>query len=180
MLTMDFLWGSVQFKMSAAADWGLTHEVAHCDIFRVWQKQCTPVVFVQWFKVLNAGIILFLVQQFWQTIRERTRWEWLRSCLCSRPFWTLFPAVPFLNHHLLRATNNPYLPYLPLCLRASSPPPPLCLFSFFSTVAESISREDEVIVFLDPLKLKMHKREEAISLKKVIGASVSMRGGGWL
>lgn len=32
-------------------------------------------------------------------------------------------------------------------------------------------------MFLAPLKLKMHKREEAISMKKVVGASVSMRWG---
>ncbi len=53
----------------------------------------------------------FLLQRFWQTIRGYTRWDWLRRCLKAQPIWTLFPTVPFLNHHLMSTANVPYLPY---------------------------------------------------------------------
>lgn len=52
-----------------------------------------------------------LLQRFWHTIRGYTRWEWLRRCLKAQPIWTLFPTVPFLNHHLMSTANVPYLSY---------------------------------------------------------------------
>lgn len=106
----------------------------------------------------------FLLQRFWQTIRGYTRWEWLRRCLKAQPIWTLFPTVPFLNHHLMSTANVPYLPYtcphfclLPTTTTIIYLPSPLSLSSFFFTVPDYISRDDEVIVFLTPLKLKPHK-----------------------
>lgn len=53
----------------------------------------------------------FLLQRFWQTIRGYTRWGWLRRRWKAQPIWTLFPTVPFLNHHLMSTANVPYLPY---------------------------------------------------------------------
>lgn len=60
-------------------------------------------------------------------------------------------AVPFLNHPLMSTANVPYLPYT--CPHFCVLPPPPTPPSFFFTAPDYISRQDEVIVFLTPLKL---------------------------
>lgn len=77
-----------------------------------------------------------LLLRFWHTIRGYTRWEWLRRCLKAQPIWTLFPTVPFLNHHLMSTANVPYLPYtcphfilLPSTTVSRSPPLSIFLYS---------------------------------------------------
>lgn len=103
----------------------------------------------------------FLLQRFWQTIRGYTRWEWLRRCLKAQPIWTLFPTVPFLNHHLMSTANVPYLPYT--CPHFCLPPSTTSLTtatslsSFFFTVPDYISRDDGVIVFPTAVKLKLRQ-----------------------
>lgn len=132
-----------------------------CIVMSAW---CLPAVITPFWSLFPSFICRnhpFLLQRFWQTIRGYTRWEWLRRCLKAQPIWTLFPAVPFLNHHLMSTANVPYLPYTcpHFCLLPSSTTTSLFLpfTSFFFTVPDYISREDEVIVFLTLLKIKLHK-----------------------
>lgn len=103
----------------------------------------------------------FLLQRFWQTLRGCTRWEWLRRRLKAQPIWTLFPTLPFLNHHLMSTANVPYLPYtcphfclLPYTITTAAATISLPLSTFFFTVLGYISRQDEVIVSLTPIEVK--------------------------
>lgn len=69
--------------------------------------------------------------------------------LCSSPlcFWIIILWEPLMS--LIALT-----PALISAPPSHPPPPSLCLLSFLLTVTECISLEDEVIVFLTPLKLK--------------------------
>lgn len=135
----------------------------------VMSAWCLPAVITPFWSRFICRNQPFLLRRFWQTIRGYTRWEWLRRCLKAQPIWTLFPAVPFLNHHLMSTANVPYLPYTcpHFCLLPSFPQYLFfSLTSFFLTVPDYISREDEVIVFLTLLKLKLHKGGRDLLIKR--------------
>lgn len=129
----------------------------------------------------------FLLQRFWQTIRGWTRWEWLRRRLKAQPIWTLFPAVPFLNHHLMSAANAPYLAYtcphfcsLPLHHLPSLSPP---RSSFFLYSARLYFKGRWGNCVSNPTEVKLAQSRRQSLWKKVICAGVNdqvCEWSGWL